>query len=349
MTAARHGNGRGRRRRQQDGGAKDAAVRRVASRLEEEDGQGARGRRQATLRPRFPLRSNFSETAFWQPQLLTGPDGSASLEFTVPDSVTAWSVWVHAVTRDLQGGSVDAETRSVKELMVRPYVPRFLREGDRAELEVVVNNASDEAAAGTLTFDILDPGHGEERAARVRRRGGRRVAAVHGGRGRGTNLTFPGHDAREGLTVAFKAVGDGGRPVRRRAAAAAGAARAACTSSQSRFVTLRDKDRETLTLRRTSRADDDPTLVNEQMVVTVDAQLFYSVLQALPYLVNYPYECTEQTLNRFVSTGIVSSVYGDYPAVAKMAAEMSKRTTRSRRGTRRTRTGRWRWRRRPGS
>ena len=63
------------------------------------------------------------------------------------------------------------------------------------------------------------------------------------------------------------------------------------------------------------------------MVVTVDAQLFYSVLQALPYLVNYPYECTEQTLNRFVSTGIVSSVYKDYPAVAKMAAEMSKRTT----------------------
>src|SRR5664280_3752937 len=69
--------------------------------------------------------------------------------------------------------------------------------------------------------------------------------------------------------------------------------------------------------------NDDPTRVNEQMVVTVDAQLFYTVLQALPYLVNYPYECTEQTLNRFVSTGIVSSVYKDYPAVARMAAEMS--------------------------
>jgi hypothetical protein len=67
--------------------------------------------------------------------------------------------------------------------------------------------------------------------------------------------------------------------------------------------------------------------VNEQMIVTVDAQLFYTVLQALPYLVNYPYECTEQTLNRFLSSGIVSSVYRDYPAVAKMAAEMAKRTT----------------------
>ncbi len=95
---------------------------------------------------------------------------------------------------------------------------------------------------------------------------------------------------------------------------------------QSRFVTLRNKDRKTLRFDDLAK-NDDPTLLNEQMVVTVDAQLFYTVLQALPYLVNYPYECTEQTLNRFVSTGIVSSVYKDYPAVAKMAAEMSKRTT----------------------
>ena len=98
---------------------------------------------------------------------------------------------------------------------------------------------------------------------------------------------------------------------------------------QSRFVTLKNKDSKTLRFDDLAK-NDDPTLVNEQMVVTVDAQLFYTVLQALPYLVNYPYECTEQTLNRFLSTGIVSSVYRDYPAVAKMAAEMAKRTTPAR-------------------
>src|SRR5262249_33516752 len=97
--------------------------------------------------------------------------------------------------------------------------------------------------------------------------------------------------------------------------------------SQSRFVTLKDKDRRTMTFADLAKGDD-PTLVNEQLVVTVDAQLFYTVLKALPYLVEYPYECTEQTLNRFVSTGIVSSVYKDNPAVAKMAAEMARRPTR---------------------
>src|SRR6185436_5731775 len=72
------------------------------------------------------LRSDFSETAFWQPHLLTGPDGTASIEFTAPDSVTSWSFWLHAVTRDLRAGSLETEVRSVKDLMVRPYLPRFL-------------------------------------------------------------------------------------------------------------------------------------------------------------------------------------------------------------------------------
>jgi uncharacterized protein YfaS (alpha-2-macroglobulin family) len=97
--------------------------------------------------------------------------------------------------------------------------------------------------------------------------------------------------------------------------------------AQSRFAALRGGDRRTLSFADMPKTDD-PTRVDEQLVVTVDGQLFYSVLSALPYLVNYPYECTEQTLNRFLSTGIVSSVFRDYPSVAAMALEMSKRDSR---------------------
>jgi hypothetical protein len=78
------------------------------------------------------LREDFSETAFFEPHLLLGPDGSATVEFKVPDSVTEWNVWVHAITTDLRAGSIERQARSVKELMVRPYLPRFLREGDAA-------------------------------------------------------------------------------------------------------------------------------------------------------------------------------------------------------------------------
>ncbi|HVO50781.1 MAG TPA: alpha-2-macroglobulin family protein [Thermoanaerobaculia bacterium] len=271
------------------------------------------------------LRSNFSETAFWQPQLLTGADGSASITFTVPDSVTSWRVFVHALTKDLRAGSVDAETRTVKDLMVRPYVPRFLREGDKAEIKVVVNNASARPLSGTLAFEITDPASGKSLLSAFGLAADAATRPFTAPAGGGTNLTFPVTAPKGLTTVAFKAIATAGdlsdgevRPLP--------VLPGRMHLVQSRFVTLKNRDRKTLRFADLAR-NDDPTLVNEQMVVTVDAQLFYTVLQALPYLVNYPYECTEQTLNRFLSTGIVSSVYRDYPAVAKMAAEMAKRTT----------------------
>ncbi len=242
----------------------------------------------------------------------------------MPDSVTAWNVWVHAVTRDLQSGTLHTEARSLKELMVRPYLPRFLREGDKAEIKVVVNNASEREFRGRVNLDILDP---ESNASVLGNFGlgsaASRPFAVKPGAG--ANVTFPvAAPAKVGI-VAFKVtavaddLSDGElRPLP--------VLPGRMHLSQSRFVTLKNADRREMVF-TDLRSNDDPSRVNEQMVVTLDAQLFYSVLSALPYLVNYPYECTEQTLNRFVSTGILSSLYDKYPAVARMAQEFSKRQT----------------------
>ena len=46
--------------------------------------------------------------------------------------------------------------------MVRPYLPRFLREGDRAELKIVVNNAGEQFFDGALNLKIFDPATGED-------------------------------------------------------------------------------------------------------------------------------------------------------------------------------------------
>jgi uncharacterized protein YfaS (alpha-2-macroglobulin family) len=272
------------------------------------------------------LRSNFSETAFWEPHLLTGEDGSVSFEFDVPDSVTSWNVWVHAVTRDLKSGSVHREAQSVKDLMVRPYIPRFLREGDRAEIKVVVNNASDRELEGALNFDIIDPatdksiladfGLSESNAT------GKPFTVTAGG---STNLTFPVTTPSKVGQIAFKVTAVSGgfsdgelRPIP--------ILPGRMHLMQSRFVTLKGEGKRVIRFEDLARYDD-PTRIDEQMVVTLDAQLFYSVLSALPYLVNYPYECTEQTLNRFLSTGILSSLYEQYPAVERMAREFSSRET----------------------
>ncbi|HPC82187.1 MAG TPA: alpha-2-macroglobulin family protein [Thermoanaerobaculaceae bacterium] len=275
--------------------------------------------------PAAELRSDFAETAFWEPHLLTGQDGTASIEFTVPDSVTSWNVWVHAVTRDLRAGVLHTEARSVKDLMVRPYVPRFLREGDRAILKVVVNNAGETDLSGRLALDILDPETNRSLLAEFGLEPGQAVRPFSVRPGGGADLAFAITVPRRVGQVAFKVVASAGdlsdgelRPLP--------LLPSRMHLAQSRFVTLRDADRRVMRFDDLARHDD-PTMLNERLVVTVDAQLFYQVLAALPYLVNYPYECTEQTLNRFLSTGIVASVFEDYPAVARMAEQMARRDT----------------------
>jgi uncharacterized protein YfaS (alpha-2-macroglobulin family) len=274
--------------------------------------------------PAVQVRSNFAETAFFKPNLVPDPSGAVSFEFQVPDSVTAWDVWAHAVTKDLRGGSTKATTRSVKDLMVRPYLPRFLRESDQALVKVVVNNASHKDLSGELRLEIFDPETHQSLLKEFQ------VSATAPQpfsvkAGQGANLSFSLTTPKRVGQVAFRVVAKSGDfsdgelrtvpllPSRMHLV-------------QSKFATLRDKDSRTLTFDELARHDD-PTRINEQLVVTIDAQLFFTVLQALPYLVRYPYECTEQTLNRFVSTGIVSSVFRDHPAVAKMAAKFAKRDT----------------------
>jgi uncharacterized protein YfaS (alpha-2-macroglobulin family) len=281
----------------------------------------------AAEEPAEELRSDFSETAFFAPHLLTGDDGSVTIELEVPDSVTEWNVWAHAVTRELHGGSVQQTTRSVKELMVRPYLPRFLREGDRAVLKVVVNNAGEQPLEGVLDLEILDP----DSETSVLDAFGLTAAQARGvpftvEPGGGTNLSFPLHAPTRVGQVAFKVTARAGdysdgelRPLP--------VLPGRMHLMQSRFVTLQNADRRELHFADMA-ADDDPTLVHDQLVVTVDAQLFYSVLNALPYLVSYPYECTEQSLNRFLSTGIVGSLYDRYPSVERMAEKMAERDTR---------------------
>ncbi|MGC4116738.1 MAG: alpha-2-macroglobulin family protein [Myxococcales bacterium] len=270
------------------------------------------------------MRSNFSETAFWKPVLLLNPDGSASFEFTVPDSVTSWKVWVHALTRDLKGGSASRETKSVKDLMVRPYLPRFLRESDEAILKVVVNNASDQPLSGKVTLDLIDPETSKSVLADFGL-AGVQPQPFDVKPGGGANVSYTLKAPKRVGQVNVKVVASSG-------AASDGELRplpllpSRMHLMQSKFVTLKNKEKRELSFEDLAKSDD-PTRVNEQLVVQLDAQLFYSVLTALPYLVNYPYECTEQTLNRFVSTGIVSSVYKDYPAVARMAEQMGKRDT----------------------
>ena len=261
-------------------------------------------------------RADFRETAFWFPHLITDQEGSASLEFTLPDSVTSWEVWVHALTRDFRSGVLRRGARSAKELMVRPYLPRFLREGDEALLKVMVSNLSGEALDGKVVLHVLDP-RTEENISRPFIAAEQLSMPFHTEAGGHASVSFPVSVPNGLRETAFRLVAKAGEY-------SDGEMRALPILPsrmhlvQSRSVALRGQDERTMTFQELAAADD-PSLVNENMVVTVEGQLFYCVMDSLAYIIFLPPESTDALLHKLLYYGILSSLYDAFPAAKRFA------------------------------
>lgn len=108
------------------------------------------------------MRSDFAETAFFQPNLLTDKDGNVSISFHLPESLTEWKFMALANTKDMDHGYITARATAQKDFMVQPNMPRFLRDGDKAKIATSVINLTDDAINGTATMLITDAETGEE-------------------------------------------------------------------------------------------------------------------------------------------------------------------------------------------
>lgn len=84
-------------------------------------------------------RSNFRQTAFFDPNVRTDEKGHASVRFKLPDSLTTYRIMATAVSADDRYGFGDSRVTVSKKLMARPALPRFLRAGDVLEAGVVAS------------------------------------------------------------------------------------------------------------------------------------------------------------------------------------------------------------------
>ncbi|HWQ14490.1 MAG TPA: Ig-like domain-containing protein, partial [Roseiflexaceae bacterium] len=98
------------------------------------------------------VRRDFPDTAFWEPALVTGDDGTAQVSVTLPDTLTTWRMSARAVTADTLVGQASADIVTARPLFLRPTLPRFLTAGDRATLQAVVHNTTAAAVNATVAL-----------------------------------------------------------------------------------------------------------------------------------------------------------------------------------------------------
>lgn len=101
-----------------------------------------------------PVRTNFSETAFFCPSLHTDAQGQVRIAFTLPQSMTQWNFTALAYDCDMNNGRLDTTIVARKDFMVELALPRFLRPGDRTTLPVKVTNLTSAPVEAHLVLTL---------------------------------------------------------------------------------------------------------------------------------------------------------------------------------------------------
>jgi alpha-2-macroglobulin len=247
--------------------------------------------------PKPVVRKDFADSALWLGNLVTDTQGRAKAKFKMPDNLTTWKINGWAMGPKTEVGSVELKAVTRRNLLVRLQTPRFLVQRDEAVLSAVVNNdfAVDKQVRVKLEIDgqtqlELMAGVAEEQVVLVKSHGQTRV---------------------DWRTTAL-AEGD----VKLRVSAVADDAADAVEQS---LPILVHGFLKTDSFAGTIRGDHDQSKITvavpverrveqSELVIRVSPTLAMAMIDALPYLAEYPYGCTEQTLNRFLPTVLTQRV-----------------------------------------
>lgn len=238
------------------------------------------------------LRSDFRETAAWQPQLLTGNDGVINTTFKLPDSLTAYRLSAVGLTKQTEIGIARSELRATLPLSVQLFLPRFAVETDRLRAVALIHNTTLRDSECSFEWKVT----GAHVADRAKLRG---------------NLSVNSQSSnRVELWLDMKTIGD----VR----VIFSAGNATTTDSEQRDLQVHPLGRAVETsftgqFKQSANLDLPQNFIPSEMSVTLSRGNLGQALSGLQYLVAYPYGCVEQTMSRFLPAVMVKRAVQQSP------------------------------------
>jgi uncharacterized protein YfaS (alpha-2-macroglobulin family) len=264
-------------------------------------------------------RKEFADTAFFKPHIVTtDKDGRAKFTFISPEQLTSWRIKLFAFTKDVKEGTLIEEAITRKDLMVRADLPRFFREKDKGTVSAVVHNESDRPLEGELFVDITE--NGKTINLKLKLKDNQKHFSIQPHSLNTFNWMIEVPQGVSTYKVRMAAVTDKLSDAEERELPILPSRQRLIESALIALSGIESKRLE-IPLK------DDPTRINESMVLQIDPQLALSILNTIPFLVEYPYACVEQILNRYVPLSIINEVYKKYPAIQKAVSKIPDRKT----------------------
>ena len=260
-------------------------------------------------------RSNLNETAFFFPHLISDQKGQVKLEFEMPEALTEWKFQGFAHDRNLRAGFIQDSVVTAKELMIQPNPPRFAREGDELEFTVKVTNQSATQQSGTVRLTLADA------------RTGTAVDTALGNLKTDLSFEVPSKESRSyswriavpddmGF-LTYRTVGSTGRlsdgeeghlPVLSRR----------ILVTESLPLPIRGAQTKTFNFKRLMNSGKSNTLRHQSLTVQMVSNPSWYAVMALPYLMEYPHQCSEQTFNRLYANALARHIASSDPEIRRV-------------------------------
>jgi hypothetical protein len=267
-----------------------------------------------TVAPQPVIRKNFNETAFFYPNLETNEDGDIIINFTVPEALTRWKMLGFAHTKELSYGFITNQLVTQKTLMVMPNSPRFFRENDKMSFAVKITSMNDKPLEGEATLEFFDALTMKPVNDLLKLKTQHQTFSVKANQS--TNLEW-NIEIPEGLqALTYRVTAQSGN-------FSDGEENTLPVVTNKMLVTetlplpIRSNQTKTFTFDKLLN-NTSTTLKSQRFTLEFTSNPAWYAIQALPYLMEYPYECTEQTFSRFYANSIASFIANSNPKIKQV-------------------------------
>jgi hypothetical protein len=269
--------------------------------------------------PPVQIRSNLNETVFFFPELHTDKEGNVVLKFRMNEALTRWKLLTYAHTRDLKQALSTKEVVTQKELMVQANAPRFLRAGDEMEFSAKVSNLSQETVSGSATLHLFDAGTMQP----VDRAFGLTAAVtttynftVLSGRSMPLSWKIRVPDDFSGA-VTWQVIADG-KKFRDGEESTIPVVSNRMLVTETLPISVRGGQTKEFVFENLKNAGKSTSLKTRSYTLEFTSNPVWYAVQSLPYLMEFPYDCSEQVFSRFYANTLAASVTEKLPNIRRV-------------------------------
>lgn len=255
-------------------------------------------------------RTNFSETAFFLPEIKTDEHGKLWVEFTAAEDLTRWNFQLFAHSKKGEYGYFNHFITTQKKLMVQSNMPRFVRENDYITLSANISNLTKESLDGQALLQIINSETQEVLNSELALNNALQTVHLLANGNTSVNWRFRVPEGVTALEVKITAMANDFSDGEIR-----------MLPVLSKNVLQRETEVVVIKPQQTKRIELTNLLEigarQQPLHLQVDTHSNWttSALLALPYLMNFEHDCSEQTFARYYSNYIAAELANQYPDV----------------------------------